>query len=587
MDHSSILNNIQTQTWQQKKCEPNPEVLEQGYGTKDGQISLNLIENAPFIPELMNQTLSTYFGCTFPSSGMSVPINQPVISPGRNPISLDKNLVTAIPAGSEEFMNYASNQHKYEQLKYLPRATSAKPSDLPHKYLQANPDMDQTSSQNETSLGKIPASCMNQNREQLLKEVRNLKNVDPLFNSKNQGTIAEVLVKVLREYLCQIPLDDFYNMLYTRQEQMARPPIDGIKLHRAIPTEKGLEGLKLCKGIMENLFLETSDGSSEPQTGNQDHSPLLNKHEIIRIFLAIKIIFDAVQVVENSSKSEAFLLRASIYNSYYIICQKLSQKYRTCSNSIDLQFDIILSQSRFGRVFKLNFPDLNANRLGRRGNSKYCYREITWNKLLIDEGIKKLAEGNLSDIKNCFKRTQRDRKESGFNNLEPVFLDNLGHNLGLKLNPGIQLIKIADRKPLYSFVDLSNKFPGSYCSLRIWKIVSGKLPKQSQWSIETMNNSLEALKHHGIDVAASIYYLQTQGLSPESLNWFLEDALQKIQILMEAYASEDAYLHLYLVVTLLISPVVFASDHELKTDCKPKLFTYLSIFVERLEADLF
>lgn len=406
--------------------------------------------------------------------------------------------------------------------------------------------------------------------ESRLSEISPLGSSTPMFTSNLStsfgctASITEVLVKVLREYLSQIPLDDFYNFLYTPKGQVARLPIDGIKLHRAIFTESGNEGLNLCKETLGNLLLPKINGYSDENPGDYLRPSIMNKHELLRIFLAIKIIFDAVEIVEYSARSDIFLLRTSIYNAYYIICKKLSQKYRTSSNSSDLQYDIILSLSKFGKVFRLNFPNLKASRLGRRGNSKFSYRGMTWNRLLIDEDIKALSELHISDIESHFKpKIQKNRKESEF-----------------------QLVNSA-RKPLYSFIDLSNQFPGSYCALRIWKIIPGNLPQQSQWSTETMQKSMEALKYYGIDISASIIHLHSERFSPESISWFLEDVLQKIRILMGNFACDEAYLHLYLVVTLLISPIIFASDHELDINSKPKLSTYLTNFAERLEFEFF
>lgn len=408
-----------------------------------------------------------------------------------------------------------------------------------------------------------------------------------LLNSINRRNFAEVLIKFLRKGLHLITLDDFYNFLYKSRtpENTVRGEMDGNELNPEIPSESR-EVLELCNKILGKLMTPNNYSSSTSILKDWKQALSTNMFDILRIFLMIKIILDSVKVVDEDSQSKCILPRAAIYKSYYIICVRLIRKYSNSPNLLELQNKIIISNTQFGKYFRLIFPNLEPRRLGKRGNSKYSYHGVTWNNFLIDEEIKRLAGFSLQDFQNEFGGLlQTSQISRQLQNQNSLMLENLEPTVGITSNTSFRSLLLATKKPLYSFVDLSNTLPGCYCSLRVWKITVGKLPEQSQWSKETMEKSIHALEQYDIDVKPLLLTVQREGFSAEYIDWFLEDTLQKMHLLEGAFFCAEAFLHYYLIVALFLSPIVFASDEEIHANFKPQLSMSLIKFVTRLETE--
>lgn len=407
----------------------------------------------------------------------------------------------------------------------------------------------------------------------------------PLFNLIDIKTFPLILVKVLRYCLNDIPLDEFYNFIYRypASNNVVHLPVDGIKIDRSVPNESKWVGLEVCRLILQNFQLP-NHGYFNTVTIRNHRLLAINFHEILRVFLTIKVIFDSVQIVEDTSGSEGLLTRASIYNAYYIICKKLIRKYPISCNNSELQSNLILCLSQFGKVFRLNFPGLQAERLGKRGQSKFCYRGIRWNELVVDEDIQRLAEMPLPDIVKSFEESQPE------NPLKPTKPD-LKASSPKDFNPlpdpysqkSLLSGSFSTKKPLYSFVDLSDTFPCADFSLFEWKMRPGLLPQQSPWSKTTMHKTTEALERHGIKILPLINKVQRTRFSEESVDEFLEYLLLQISNSMKSKASTYVHLNLFLVASLLLSQIPFASSDELSS--KEQLCTSLKNFLPQLETN--
>lgn len=410
----------------------------------------------------------------------------------------------------------------------------------------------------------------------------------PLFDEITGKNFGELLVKVLDKCLHHIPLDEFYNLLYASNSlaDVVSSPVDGIKIHRASPTKSKVDAVKLCRLIIETFRLRNVlSGPNSPELIPNLQRLSLKMHEILRIFLAMKIVFDAVKVEENPSVSDNYLPRVSVYKAYCIICMKLMQKYPT--KVLEVHKNLLLSQSQLGKIVRLNFPNLSTKRAGKRDDLVYRYKGIIWHHLLIDDEIIRLVDLSLPDIAIFFKTTQRKRRSGAENlniKLEPLEVSGLLQ--GAIPNLGTLSLALSAKKPLYSFVDLSNAFKVPGCFLRLWEIIQGQIPQQSQWSKDNMMKSVEVLKRCNIDLMSLMKYVREEEFSPESVNRFFGDAILELQVLMEDSAGDEPLLNFYLAISLFIVPIVFASENEVEFNSKAELRTSLTNCVTKLEGNM-
>lgn len=132
----------------------------------------------------------------------------------------------------------------------------------------------------------------------------------------------------------------------------------------------------------------------------------INYHELLRTFLAIKILYDILiqlQLSDEDDPQHYTIPRLSIYKTYYIICQKLIASYPSASNTRNEQQKLILGQSKLGKLIKLVYPNLLIKRLGSRGESKYNYLGVMWNENIVQHEIKQLCEDHdLNDLGEIF-----------------------------------------------------------------------------------------------------------------------------------------------------------------------------------------
>lgn len=405
----------------------------------------------------------------------------------------------------------------------------------------------------------------------------------PFFSKLFGQNFKELLVEVLHECLHQISLDDFYNFLHNFKspDQVVSSPLDGFKIDKSEPSDSRMEGLNFCHLILEN-FRRSDSRDLLTVPFNQNLRASANFLKVCKNFLAIKIIFDSVRVAENNS--DFYLARSSIYKAYYIICRKLIQKYQLSSISPELQFNTILNQSQFGKLFKLKFPNLKARRFGRRGDSKFHYRGMMWNTLVIDEETQRLMGLALTEIKSHIDIFENNRVEIISQPRIQFFNGGNENSLTVsefkKQNLSVQLF---NKKPMYSFVDLSKKFLVSDCFPRSWESIPGQIPQQSRWAKETMEKSVNFLKCHNIDVEPLIRKIDITVSCGEAVDSFFEDVLLIIRFLLEVSAADELYLNLYLIVATLIFPIIFTSGKEISNQEKSQLRESLSNFVTRLE----
>lgn len=222
------------------------------------------------------------------------------------------------------------------------------------------------------------------------------------------SNINNYLLDILSKLNTPFPVDDFYNLLYNSDKLHSL-----LQIHYQNKIDKTINSgnAQLVEIINQllNIFKNPDLLSDYFMNINIEDNKLtnINYHELLRTFLAIKILFDIlIQLPLNSNEEPQnyTIPRLSIYKTYYIICQKLIMTYPSSSNTTNEQQKLILGQSKLGKLIKLVYPNLLIKRLGSRGESKYNYLGVVWNENIINDEIKNLCEKNeLVDLNNIFQ----------------------------------------------------------------------------------------------------------------------------------------------------------------------------------------
>lgn len=224
--------------------------------------------------------------------------------------------------------------------------------------------------------------------------------------SVDASNVNNYLLSVLRSFKSPIPLDDFYLFLYNDKNGISNylmnPKIDKTIIH---PSELK-KYFEVLSQILKIFRSPNILGTYYPQVTARAHRlSNINYHELLRTFLAIKILSDILIHLQPTSKPQNYTIpRLSIYKTYFIICQKFINEYPNSTNTHSEQEKLILGQSKLGKLLKLVYPDLLIKRLGSRGDSKYHYLGIVWNENIVNDEIKDLCDENeLSKLAEIFK----------------------------------------------------------------------------------------------------------------------------------------------------------------------------------------
>lgn len=208
------------------------------------------------------------------------------------------------------------------------------------------------------------------------------------------SNINNYLLSILIKITMPVPMDEFYNILYNSEKPVI-PQYDRIDKTYVDNNEQSMLLISQLLNIFKNPNLLAE---YFPNLDSKEIKLLnINYHELLRTFLAIKILFDVlIQLPPDADKEPQnyTIPRLSIYKTYYILCQKLIQKYPSASNTTHEQQKLILGQSKLGKLIKLVYPDLVIKRLGLRGESKYNYLGVLWNENVISDDIKDLSDNH-------------------------------------------------------------------------------------------------------------------------------------------------------------------------------------------------
>lgn len=351
-------------------------------------------------------------------------------------------------------------------------------------------------------------------------------------------------VRVLDQLLPPMSLDDFYNLLYNADQFSSmkqlglRTPIDRTDYGDASGTIATLQAL--LKAFQDPAELSTYLPAVD--TSKTKLSSIIF-HELLRSFLAVKILNDVLVEVSGNTVAELPTIpRFSIYKAYFIICHKLILKYPTVSNSTSLQQKLILGQSKVGKLLKLVYPNVISKRLGQRGKSKYNYLGLQWNEKVIDPEIIALTDKELDDLIAMFKAEHRrelapkpqlsprkrlslKRLRSFASDIEPLFSSDSTHTRFSFIHDQVMLPKT--EVPFFDY---------------IFRPTGSK-----SWFAEQLTKAFSYLHMHGVDIDSlgrlsdPIFYSNER--------WLLESITSLVQQIL-VNSTLLARLSLYLAIAL-------------------------------------
>ncbi|GEQ70709.1 hypothetical protein JCM33374_g4388 [Metschnikowia sp. JCM 33374] len=293
-------------------------------------------------------------------------------------------------------------------------------------------------------------------------------------------------------------------------------------------------------------------------------SSLVNFHEILRCFLAIKIIFSSIKKSEGSSLGQSAIPRGSVYKVYVILCQRLLQSSSNVSKYT--AESLVLGHSAFGKLTNLIHPDHVTRRLGKRGNSKYHYIGLTWNRATVDDDTLQLAELEVQKIRQHSKKCL------------PISDNKHNQNKGAEdpLTKPRELSETSSRR------DISTTLTNGGQTF----ITPNCIPQQSKWAKDNTERSLVVLRDYGVELSPLITNFNSGCFShenPDSLPKSVYHAMLKLQA---ASASREIYLHLYFIIMVMILPVVIASDTEVGATSKHHFRQAVNTCVAIIESDI-
>ncbi|CAI5759654.1 unnamed protein product [Candida verbasci] len=361
---------------------------------------------------------------------------------------------------------------------------------------------------------------LHQPENEILQDLKSkLSTVD---GSNINSYLLQVILKANSPYL----LDDFYNLLYNERIL----PRSDFKLDKTnINTSPGITT------IFESILNHFK---------NLDSLNLkINYHELLRNFLAIKILKDVLvqlNLNEIDEPQNYSIPRLSIYKVYYIICQKLICIYPSSTNSIPEQQKLILGQSKLGKLIKLVYPNLLIKRLGSRGESKYHYLGVLWNENIINDDIRSLCDNHeLNDLNEIFNNDS---------NANPFLItlpkkSRKGSTIKIKKEEqeekGQQQPEVIIESPNLSFIKPFLNYPPASCKFTILDEVN--------WFTKTLDSIYKSIPQIKKKFISESLFNNDNLLIPNNL-------LTNLVIVIKKLSDEQSILKLYLIVLLELLP---------------------------------
>lgn len=398
----------------------------------------------------------------------------------------------------------------------------------------------------------------------------------PMINRLTPADYCEVLVATLRQCLHQVPLKDFFMLLF--RTDLNKLNISTDSENREVKFRNG--GLQLCYFILETF--RSPGVAMIPSVAGILNNPLLSNikfPELRRKFLAIKIIYDFAIEVKEGPQTLFSLERYSMKLVHGIICRKLFKSSMTTLT----EKDVLVGRPQLGKLIKLVYPDLTSRRFGRRGNSVYHYVGITWNPSIVNEEVLRLLEVEKERYKpNSMKMREElpmlvgTESKHIYKEKESELIDSKVH-----LSPSLKNTKRAK----YSFVNMDSKYPAN-CSARLLEFVPGRPPKNSTWSKEIILKAIAALKRLNVDIEPLVQNFNIIIFSSDNLGKLYLAFAEAMAVLLTQASPEGAYLHFFLVILLLIFPICLASKEEISCANQEQIRQSLSGLISNINVYL-
>lgn len=262
--------------------------------------------------------------------------------------------------------------------------------------------------------------------------------------SVDGSNINNYLLAILYKLNLPLPVDDFYNLLYNDDPRPLSTISSSLRfpfgfLNKIDKTDVNPQVVASSVSVINQLLNVFKDPASLANyfpsvTNPESKLSNINYHELLRTFLAIKILFDILILLPVNSgdvPQNYTIPRLSIYKTYYIICQKLILQYPSSSNTANEQQKLILGQSKLGKLIKMVYPNLMIKRLGSRGESKYNYLGVIWNENIVNNEIKELCDNNeLNNLNEIFNgQRKQQHQQHQFQELQDQLqrLPEIGH----------------------------------------------------------------------------------------------------------------------------------------------------------------
>ncbi|GEQ69391.1 hypothetical protein JCM33374_g3062 [Metschnikowia sp. JCM 33374] len=373
------------------------------------------------------------------------------------------------------------------------------------------------------------------------------------------------LVGCLKEYHQHITLKELFDLLYNGKAVKCEIASisQGSNAQNSESREMKRKGLKLCHLVVDTFRELQYDKYMGVSPMGLTQISSRNFNELLRNFLAIKIIFASIERVEDKFSWDVCISKQSLYKVYCILCQKLIQRHSTSSSCTAKS--ITISPPKLGRLFNLVYPDLIQKRLGRRGHSKFHYIGVKWNNEIVDKDIIGLIDHFDGSFNSTKVELNPKCEQGGISQISCATEHSISRLIKKSL---ISNESLSFQKPSYSFIDFSHKFPQENCSPRVSNSTPNSIPALTEWAKLSIRKSLGILKGYNTDLECVLQNLNIDSFACESKESFPRTVLQTMTLLSGISAPRKAYMNFYLVLLLSIFPIIVASDQEVSLEKK-------------------
>lgn len=377
------------------------------------------------------------------------------------------------------------------------------------------------------------------------------------------------LVRMLLYAVAHIPLDDFYLLLYDESAHPIKNPpkisAEKNKLDKK-PADSGtVELMNVFHRILE-VFKHPKELINAMPGGDYEKTRLgsVNYHELLRLFLALKIIADVLVISDDREKNCPTTPRQTIYKVYFILCQKLFHKYPAMFGGNSEQ-KLILGPSKLGKLIKAIYPQIVAKRLGPRGYSKYHYLGLSLSENLVTKEIEALFDMDLAELTKLLSSKDHE---------SPLVVQRLPEQQRSESAPvpdarSFQYRKwtatfmdsASAKRPLYSFIKPKCMFPPTQLSPIYCFDTPLARKDEHSWFCVVRQQAYDELIKLDLDMPSFTRHFEVSAPLETNQDWLMSFVLQTIDKLAQSpHFSKSHYLYLFFYVLVTVFPLMLCLD---------------------------